>query len=179
MIYIIPFYGCVCIYVYKCAWVWLCLYIYIYKTKLNFYYKIITLATRKAKLRSSRQLKNTHADSSTVGNYLLSNEWTWNILKTTDLWFYFLYVWYCGFVIFHSKISKVLWVSLQHGISYIHSIRIDIFILENFFLGKKQKCLFLNLYDIKEESHWHVQLLLIVSLWGKVQRSLWAHSDKL
>lgn len=169
----------VCVYMYISVHGCGCVCISIYITKLNFYYKIITLATRKAKLRSSRQLKNTHADSSTVGNYLLSNERTWNILKTTDLWFYFLYVWYCGFVIFHSKISKALWVSLQNGISYIHSIRRDIFILENFFLGKKQKCLFLNLYDIKEESHWHVQLLLIVSLWGSVQRSLWAHSDKL
>ena len=169
----------VCVYMYISVHGCGCVCISIYITKLNFYYKIITLATRKAKLRSSRQLKNTHADSSTVGNYLLSNERTWNILKTTDLWFYFLYVWYCGFVIFRSKISKALWVSLQNGISYIHSIRRDIFILENFFLGKKQKCLFLNLYDIKEESHWHVQLLLIVSLWGSVQRSLWAHSDKL
>ena len=169
----------VCVYMYISVHGCGCVCISIYITKLNFYYKIITLATRKAKLRSSRQLKNTHADSSTVGNYLLSNERTWNILKTTDLWFYFLYVWYCGFVIFRSKISKVLWVSLQNGISYIHSIRRDIFILENFFLGKKQKCLFLNLYYIKEESHWHVQLLLIVSSWGSVQRSLWAHSDKL
>lgn len=66
------------------------------------------------------------------------------------LFFICLIVWFCYFP--QQNLKSALGVT-TNGISYTHSIRIDIFILENFFLGKKQKCLFLNLYDIKEENH--------------------------